>query len=233
MLKKILRLITLSVTFVGLPVIASSFSEEQELHMQNITAHQERHQTALSAARSGNVDELKSLLLPQDGNPAKHTPTEYDTRELFNAAFINKQLPVIECFWKIPGFPDPVDYLYLDMSIDHPYTTIPYPQPEVSSIDRLNDIFSYNICSQTAFCHIDTLTPNTEELTNNRWQFIFDFFKAAEDANQSKLVGFIIWKAGSYNMDHRSQEFYKWSAFIVEKLLEKNIKIKNPLTIRL
>lgn len=199
---------------LSLTVYASTVTAAEELTEEQLVLRQ-THQDLLNATRSGNIDMLNDFLTPTDGNPAKHTPTTYDARELFNAVFINKQWPVMACFWAIPGFSDPVDYLYLDMEIDYPQTTVPYPKPK--GLDDPNDIFSYNICSRTAFCHIYTPIPNTNDSENSRWLPIFEFFKAAERAKQGKLIQLVVQKAYLYNKEHRPTALQQWINFIQKK----------------
>ena len=74
---------------LSLTVYASTVTAAEELTEEQLVLRQ-THQDLLNATRSGNIDMFNDFLTPTDGNPAKHTPTTYDARELFNAAFINK-----------------------------------------------------------------------------------------------------------------------------------------------
>ncbi|MES2252359.1 MAG: hypothetical protein V4482_01570 [Pseudomonadota bacterium] len=150
-----------------------------------------RHQDLLTAARSGDVVTLKTFLSPADSTIEKYTPTEHETRELANAAFVNKRSAILRTLLEIPSLSCPVNL----------------SDPTIN-IDKSNDIFAYNICSRTAFCHISIKTPNcnihttrpiTYTETNERWQFIFEFFKMAEELGHTQLVSFIVQKAHLYN----------------------------------
>lgn len=186
-------------------------------------AMKEKHAYLLKVAREGDIEELEKCIPTANIEELeKHKPTANDVRELFNAAFINKQWEVMKHLWKIPDLSDPVDYENFNMNIDYPQTTVPYT--ERKGFDDLNDIFSYNICSRTAFCHIYTPIPNTYELENNRWQHIFDFFKVAESAEQDKLIQFIVKKAYLYHKPQPNEQ-QKWLDFMREKATSEKCNI--------
>src|SRR5689334_17926899 len=111
MLKKLMLTVMSLIVYASIVIATEELTEAQSVLRQT-------HQDLLSAARSGDVDKLNDFLMPTEGNPAKYTPTLYDARDLFNAAFINKQWPVMTCLWTTPNFPDPVDYSYLGMEIN-------------------------------------------------------------------------------------------------------------------
>ncbi len=218
---KLMFIVMSLLVHVSVAMTAEEFNEEQ-------LAFRDRHQSLLNAARSGDVGMLNDFLAPAEESSSKHTPTAYDVRELFNAAFINKQWGVMQCLWSVPGLPDPVDYSYLGMDIDYPQTTVPYAR--LKGFDDLNDIFSYNICSRTAFCHIYTIAPNRDP-ENSRWIPIFAFLKVAEEAGQEKLIRFILEKAYLYNHRKDSKELEKWVSFMREKAASENcLAVENVLT---
>jgi hypothetical protein len=231
MLSKLLLLMTLSIAHVCVAMEVLQPTAEQE-ERARITAHRDRHQIVLDAARSGDINALERLLLSKGDNPAEHISTEYDARELFNAAYVNKKLAVMEFLMGVHSLPCPMDFSNTSLNIDYPHTTIPYPQREDSVIDSPNDIFAYNICSRAALCDIYTQIPNTDRSENNRWEFIFDFFKTAENAKRGELVDCVVQKAYLYNRSRRPQELKKWASFMREKAcLKDSVVVPASLTL--
>ena len=225
------------------PVIASPVDQALDISAGTPAKHRTRHQVLLDAARSDRCDVLKELLLVNYGGTLLLTndspPTAYDMSEIFNAAFINRNLCTMQYLWMIPGLPDPVDFTYQGMNISHPHKTVPYELPAESSVDSPNDTFSFNLCSRLAGC--DRWDGETSDL-------IFEFFKSiacddlddsgnSDDSEQEKglrLINFSLRKAYVHNKLNHPERLQSWVDFICKKAKSQNcpavLKALNELT---
>jgi len=206
MFKTIMLLMTFLITHASVAMDAGG--PVSDAHDPVSCARNVCHENLLGAARSGNIDLLKDALFPTEGETAKYVPTEYEMRELVNAAFVNKRSDALRTLLEIPSLPCPVD-------LSDPLVKI-----------ATDDIFAYNICTRTAFCHIETKIPNcniyttdpiTYAVSHERWQFIFEFFKIAEQLGHTQLTRFIVQKSYAYNASSRPAELQAWVDFMLGK----------------